>query len=372
MHDGHDTDAGPGVDAGLDDLAPHLEDWGGVAVHRFAATLSVALVRCAQYLDAQATRASDPQLTVAAARLARSRRHQLVDGFRVYMERRYTRACHPIMSPSAPVLHHTGASNTPTSPPPRLEKDFTLGALAATLEAMAHQDLDHLLGIYQRHPGLAQATRQSFPLAPVILEAALVDALREQPWPPAARALLLDTLRLALPEALAGTYGELTRDMTGINVGAGAPSSTHPTPVDKDDGWSGLALRTARRLAGLLRSRAAGMKTEASLEAPPEPAARANEHPSGAIRIRPKDLKVDTWLRIQEPGAPERELRLAWISPLRNLYLFSNRQGDRALSVNAEELDNLLRTGWARVIPPPDETGVDASATPQDDRRKRA
>ena len=42
--------------------------------------------------------------------------------------------------------------------------------------------------------------------------------------------------------------------------------------------------------------------------------------------------------------------KLAWISPLRGTYLFTNRQGLKALSMNAEELAERFRTDRARLV----------------------
>ena len=42
--------------------------------------------------------------------------------------------------------------------------------------------------------------------------------------------------------------------------------------------------------------------------------------------------------------------KLAWISPLRGNYLFTNRQGQRALSMTAEDLAAQFRGNRARLV----------------------
>lgn len=61
-------------------------------------------------------------------------------------------------------------------------------------------------------------------------------------------------------------------------------------------------------------------------------------------------LNVGTWLEFQEPGGAPRELKLAWVSPRRSLYLLTNRQGERALSMSAADFCRALQEGRARVI----------------------
>lgn len=56
-------------------------------------------------------------------------------------------------------------------------------------------------------------------------------------------------------------------------------------------------------------------------------------------------LKVGTWLEFREPGGDPRELKLAWISPHRSLFLLTNRQGERALSLSAEAFARMTREG---------------------------
>lgn len=61
-------------------------------------------------------------------------------------------------------------------------------------------------------------------------------------------------------------------------------------------------------------------------------------------------LKVGAWLAFHEPEGVVKELKLAWISPQRSLFLLTNRQGARALSLSAEALVRMTREGSLRAL----------------------
>lgn len=63
-----------------------------------------------------------------------------------------------------------------------------------------------------------------------------------------------------------------------------------------------------------------------------------------------KGLKRGTWIEFkQDDGSPLRA-KLAWISPLQGTYLFTNRLGQRAVSINAQGLAAKFHDGHAQVI----------------------
>jgi hypothetical protein len=63
-----------------------------------------------------------------------------------------------------------------------------------------------------------------------------------------------------------------------------------------------------------------------------------------------QQLKRGTWIEYQlEDGSPARA-KLAWVSPLKGIYLFTNRLGQRAMSINGEGLAAKFRDGQARII----------------------
>ncbi len=63
-----------------------------------------------------------------------------------------------------------------------------------------------------------------------------------------------------------------------------------------------------------------------------------------------QDLERGTWIEFEADDGQLAFAKLAWISPLRGTYLFTNRQGLKAMSMNAEELAERFRTDRARLV----------------------
>jgi hypothetical protein len=61
-------------------------------------------------------------------------------------------------------------------------------------------------------------------------------------------------------------------------------------------------------------------------------------------------LKRGSWIAYQLDSGVEVRAKLSWISPLKGVYLFTNRQGQRAMSINIEGLASKLRSGEARIL----------------------
>ncbi len=61
------------------------------------------------------------------------------------------------------------------------------------------------------------------------------------------------------------------------------------------------------------------------------------------------ELAIGAWLEFRAADNTITLLKLAWISPRRNLYLLTNRQGQRALSMLAAELATAFTEGRARL-----------------------
>jgi hypothetical protein len=61
-------------------------------------------------------------------------------------------------------------------------------------------------------------------------------------------------------------------------------------------------------------------------------------------------LQTDTWLEFAQHDGPARKVRLAWISPMRSLYVFATIERQEALSLSAEELAQALREQRARIV----------------------
>ena len=63
-----------------------------------------------------------------------------------------------------------------------------------------------------------------------------------------------------------------------------------------------------------------------------------------------RGLDRGMWIEFEGDDGQLAFAKLAWISPLRGTYLFTNRQGQKALSMTAEELAERFRADRARVV----------------------
>jgi hypothetical protein len=63
-----------------------------------------------------------------------------------------------------------------------------------------------------------------------------------------------------------------------------------------------------------------------------------------------QNLDRGMWIEFEDENGQLAFAKLAWISPLRGTYLFTNRQGQKALSMTAEELAERFRSDHARLV----------------------
>jgi hypothetical protein len=56
------------------------------------------------------------------------------------------------------------------------------------------------------------------------------------------------------------------------------------------------------------------------------------------------------WIEFEDDDGQLAFAKLAWVSPLRGTYLFTNRQGQKALSMTAEDLAERFRADKARLV----------------------
>lgn len=65
---------------------------------------------------------------------------------------------------------------------------------------------------------------------------------------------------------------------------------------------------------------------------------------------RVQQLKRGTWIEYRQEDGSTARAKLAWVSPLKGIYLFTNRLGQRAMSINAEGLAAKFRAGEAEIL----------------------
>jgi hypothetical protein len=63
-----------------------------------------------------------------------------------------------------------------------------------------------------------------------------------------------------------------------------------------------------------------------------------------------RSLDRGMWVEFEDADGQLSFSKLAWISPLRGTYLFTNRQGQKALSMTADELAEQFRGNRARLV----------------------
>ena len=61
-------------------------------------------------------------------------------------------------------------------------------------------------------------------------------------------------------------------------------------------------------------------------------------------------LERGAWIEFEGEGGQLAFAKLAWVSPLRGTYLFTNRQGQKAVSLTADELADRFRNDRARLV----------------------
>jgi hypothetical protein len=81
--------------------------------------------------------------------------------------------------------------------------------------------------------------------------------------------------------------------------------------------------------------------------APPEPEREILEDEYLEIA---RGLERGMWVEFASDDGQLAFAKLAWVSPLRGTYLFTNRQGQKALSITAEDLAEHFRTDRARLV----------------------
>ncbi|TFW33002.1 DUF1631 family protein [Massilia horti] len=79
-------------------------------------------------------------------------------------------------------------------------------------------------------------------------------------------------------------------------------------------------------------------------------AVREEAAPKDETELLVDGLERGMWLAFRQADGSERKVKLAWVSPLRTLFIFSAGAGSDAFSMQADKLVDALRTGQARVV----------------------
>ncbi len=89
---------------------------------------------------------------------------------------------------------------------------------------------------------------------------------------------------------------------------------------------------------------------DAMAQAEPEPVEAEREVIDDDYLEIARSLERGMWIEFEAEDGQLAFAKLAWVSPLRGTYLFTNRQGQKALSMTADELAERFRADRARVV----------------------
>ena len=88
----------------------------------------------------------------------------------------------------------------------------------------------------------------------------------------------------------------------------------------------------------------------AMTQAAPEPVEPEREIVADDYLEIARSLERGMWIEFEADDGQLAFAKLAWVSPLRGTYLFTNRQGQKALSMTAEDLAERFRADRARLV----------------------
>src|SRR6202008_860262 len=83
---------------------------------------------------------------------------------------------------------------------------------------------------------------------------------------------------------------------------------------------------------------------------PPPPPEPAVEGVPGCYAELASTLERGMWIEFEGEDGQLAFAKLAWVSPLRGTYLFTNRQGQKAVSLTGDELADRFRKDRARLV----------------------
>ncbi|MEJ7667615.1 MAG: DUF1631 domain-containing protein [Casimicrobiaceae bacterium] len=160
----------------------------------------------------------------------------------------------------------------------------------------------------------------------------LAGGMHNRTWSPEAREKFMSNLVEAHAAAVKPSFATVSSPTAAVAEAAKAQAE-----AAKAAGDDALAAK-AEALA------------EAMTQAVPEPLPSEREIVDDDYLEIARSLDRGTWIEFEAEDGQLAFAKLAWISPLRGTYLFTNRQGQKALSMTAEDLADRFRADRARVV----------------------
>jgi hypothetical protein len=160
----------------------------------------------------------------------------------------------------------------------------------------------------------------------------LTAGVQGQSWPPEVRESFMSNLVEAHAAAVKPTYAHVDSPTAAMAEAAKAQAEVAKAAGDT------RAAEQAEALA------------EAMAPAEPAPPVEEPAVVEDQFLEIARSLERGMWIEFEGDDGQLAFAKLAWISPLRGTYLFTNRQGQKALSMTAEELAERFRADRARPV----------------------
>ena len=160
----------------------------------------------------------------------------------------------------------------------------------------------------------------------------LTSGVQGHAWPPEAREAFMSNLVEAHAAAVKPTYAHVESPTAAVAEAAKAQAEVAKAAGDERAALQAEALAEAMSPAE-----------------PAEPVEEPEVLEDQYLEIA-RSLERGMWIEFEADDGHLAFAKLAWVSPLRGTYLFTNRQGQKALSMTAEELAERFRADRARPV----------------------
>ncbi|MBK6396091.1 MAG: DUF1631 family protein [Betaproteobacteria bacterium] len=160
----------------------------------------------------------------------------------------------------------------------------------------------------------------------------LTSGVQGHAWPPEAREAFMSNLVEAHAAAVKPTYAHVESPTAAVAEAAKAQAEVAKAAGDERAALEAEALAEAMSPAE-----------------PAEPVEEPEVLEDQYLEIA-RSLERGMWIEFEADDGHLAFAKLAWVSPLRGTYLFTNRQGQKALSMTAEELAERFRADRARPV----------------------
>ena len=387
------TDAA--TQAAWEALPISLRECGEIASQRLCGILSAALRQAEELLFSASTQAlteAECEALLGAGEFARARRDGLVADFRKHFEQRYVRACQYKPRTITSYRIDFDASQLEIVQHDLLDDSLDPGMIGEAIQNTSWSSLHQLTLCFAKLLGAESIKPTDIPLSPSLIEASVSDAMRDQAWRHDAKYRLMRSLRRFLPERVGHLYRDLAehlnpgkRQVDVIDVADSTFLDDQPAMplavINAEMSWDQINIAPSNEAVefALPAASDAAVENQVRMQSPHDPSEIVDLPAKPHVVFEPADqaepleniqpkqqvmpptrqaqiammlagLEIGAWLEFREANGNLKELKLAWISPRKSLYLMINRQGERALSMSSVDFAAALLDGRARIV----------------------